>query len=318
MVIQFTKALWANKFSWKEGITWSLVPDQISPGSNGSLYHLTASHTWGSCYYLSYRHGFGSPRKLKSVLKFPDGNVSGIIVVRLSTSKSRSWLSKPRNNWTSSERILIHLCFQYLFNFPRIIRPPTGSLSTKLTALALSVFLASSIYGISKSGVMGLFEVISAARLGIMLPFNLNWKKISRTLGFAVRLFGNIMSGGNDRSDPSEISPFISRSSWICSPTHRNGCKHIFSVFLALYYIAAAYVNSQEKSNSKALNHLQFKIHTMDTYTLNSNRIYQSLMDLLHICTMMPANGEGRAVSFSLKSIAPTAPMQLYYHQNYL
>lgn len=71
--------------------------------------------------------------------------------------------------------------------------PPTGSLSTS-TALALIVMVAVPVYGIKDSGL--------AAYLGnylrptpLMLPFNVVGE-ISRTLALAVRLFGNVMSGG--------------------------------------------------------------------------------------------------------------------------
>lgn len=69
---------------------------------------------------------------------------------------------------------------------------PTGSLSTT-SALALVVFFAVPIYGISKKGLIGyLRHYIQPTP--IMLPFNII-SELSRTLALAVRLFGNIMSG---------------------------------------------------------------------------------------------------------------------------
>lgn len=72
-------------------------------------------------------------------------------------------------------------------------QPPTGSLSTT-AALALCVLLAVPIYGISHQGLRNyLRQYIQPTP--IMLPFNIIGE-LSRTLALAVRLFGNIMSGG--------------------------------------------------------------------------------------------------------------------------
>lgn len=71
--------------------------------------------------------------------------------------------------------------------------PPTGSLSTT-AALALCVFLAVPIFGIRAQGLRSyLRQYIEPTP--IMLPFNIIGE-VSRTLSLAVRLFGNMMSGG--------------------------------------------------------------------------------------------------------------------------
>ncbi len=70
--------------------------------------------------------------------------------------------------------------------------PPTGSLSTT-AALAICVFVAVPLYGISQQGLGGyLKQYVQPSPL--MLPFNLIGE-VSRTLALAVRLFGNVMSG---------------------------------------------------------------------------------------------------------------------------
>ncbi|MEP6728325.1 MAG: F0F1 ATP synthase subunit A, partial [Bacteroidota bacterium] len=71
--------------------------------------------------------------------------------------------------------------------------PPTASLSTT-TAMALCVFIAVPFFGIEKSGLGGYLKSYLKPTF-IMLPFNLI-SEVSRTLALAVRLFGNIMSGG--------------------------------------------------------------------------------------------------------------------------
>lgn len=71
-------------------------------------------------------------------------------------------------------------------------RPPTGSLSTT-TALAICVFVAVPIYGITQQGLRRyLRQYLQPSPL--MLPFNIIGE-FSRTLALAVRLFGNVMSG---------------------------------------------------------------------------------------------------------------------------
>ncbi|HNR65076.1 MAG TPA: F0F1 ATP synthase subunit A [Atribacterota bacterium] len=71
-------------------------------------------------------------------------------------------------------------------------RPPTGSLSTT-AALAICVFFAIPIYGISRIGVKKYLKQYLEPSV-LMLPFNIIGE-FSRTLALAVRLFGNIMSG---------------------------------------------------------------------------------------------------------------------------
>lgn len=70
-------------------------------------------------------------------------------------------------------------------------RTPTSSLSTT-AALAICVFFAVPIYGISKRGVIDYLRHY-AEPTPLMLPFNIIGE-ISRTLAMAVRLFGNMMS----------------------------------------------------------------------------------------------------------------------------
>lgn len=85
-------------------------------------------------------------------------------------------------------------------------QPPTGSLSTT-TALALAVFLAVPFFGVAKGGVLAYLKTYLQPTF-IMLPFNII-SDITRTLALAVRLFGNIMSGGMIVGILLSISPLI-------------------------------------------------------------------------------------------------------------
>ncbi len=84
--------------------------------------------------------------------------------------------------------------------------PPTASFSTT-TALALCVFVAVPMFGIQHKG-LGEYLKSYAQPTVIMLPFNMI-SEISRTLALAIRLFGNMMSGGMIVGILLAITPFI-------------------------------------------------------------------------------------------------------------
>ncbi len=69
---------------------------------------------------------------------------------------------------------------------------PTSSLSTTV-ALAISVFIAVPVFGISNQGIKNYLRQYIKPNV-LMLPFNIIGE-LSRTLSLAVRLYGNIMSG---------------------------------------------------------------------------------------------------------------------------
>ncbi len=127
--------------------------------------------------------------------------------------------------------------------------PPTASLSTT-AALSISVFFAVPFFGIYKSGLAGYLKTYIEPTF-IMLPFNII-SEISRTIALAVRLFGNIMSGGMIVAILLSIVPFI-------FPIIMNVLglltgmvqAYIFSI-LAAVYIAAATANDKKIKLSAA------------------------------------------------------------------
>ena len=84
-------------------------------------------------------------------------------------------------------------------------KPPTGSFSTT-AALALCVFVAVPLYGVSQKGISYFKQYIEPSVF--MLPFNIIGE-ISRTFAMAVRLFGNIMSGTIIAAILLSIAPLI-------------------------------------------------------------------------------------------------------------
>lgn len=85
-------------------------------------------------------------------------------------------------------------------------QPPTGSLSTT-AGLAICVLVAVPLYGIRDSGFVGYLKNYIRPT-PMMLPFNI-MGEISRTLALAVRLFGNVMSGGMIGGILLAIAPLI-------------------------------------------------------------------------------------------------------------
>jgi F-type H+-transporting ATPase subunit a len=125
--------------------------------------------------------------------------------------------------------------------------PPTGSLSTT-TALAISVFLAVPFFGIAKTGILGYLKTYIKPTF-IMLPFNLI-SEITRTLALAVRLFGNMMSGGLIVAILLSITPLIFPIVMKALGLLTGMVQaYIFSI-LATVYIAAA-VHDSKTSDKK-------------------------------------------------------------------
>ena len=89
--------------------------------------------------------------------------------------------------------LFLFISLSNLLGIVPFFEPPTGSLSST-AALALCVFVAVPLYGIAQEGLMAyLKHYIEPTPL--MAPFHVI-SEISRTLALAVRLFGNVMSGG--------------------------------------------------------------------------------------------------------------------------
>jgi F-type H+-transporting ATPase subunit a len=127
---------------------------------------------------------------------------------------------------------------------------PTGSLSTT-AALALCVFLAVPFFGIVKSGILGYLKSYIKPTV-IMLPFNLI-SEITRTLALAVRLFGNIMSGGMIVAILLSITPFIFPIVMKALGLLTGMVQaYIFSI-LATVYIAAAVQGGRKPEKNKSI-----------------------------------------------------------------
>ncbi|NVJ85088.1 MAG: F0F1 ATP synthase subunit A [Cyclobacteriaceae bacterium] len=153
-------------------------------------------------------------------------------------------LEEPKKYLDFIGTIFIFIAFSNLsIVFPGYV-PPTSSLSTT-AALAISVFLAVPIFGISESGVIGYLKTYVQPTF-IMLPFNII-SELSRTLALAVRLFGNIMSGGLIVAILLSIAPLLFPILMTVLGLITGLIQaYIFSI-LATVYIAAATQESKSK-----------------------------------------------------------------------
>jgi F-type H+-transporting ATPase subunit a len=89
--------------------------------------------------------------------------------------------------------LFLFISFSNLMGLVPYFEPPTSSLSTT-AALALCVFVAVPAYGISQDGLLPYLKHYLEPT-PLMAPFHVI-SELSRTLALAVRLFGNVMSGG--------------------------------------------------------------------------------------------------------------------------
>jgi len=123
--------------------------------------------------------------------------------------------------------------------------PPTASLSTT-AALAICVFLAVPYFGIAKTGVLGYLKTYIKPTF-IMLPFNLI-SDITRTLALAVRLFGNMMSGGLIVAILLSITPFLFPIVLKVLGLLTGVVQAYIFAILATVYIAAAVQEGRKKT----------------------------------------------------------------------
>ncbi|GGH14367.1 F0F1 ATP synthase subunit A [Sphingobacterium alkalisoli] len=129
-----------------------------------------------------------------------------IIVTTINSQIKEVGLNKPEKYIGFIGSLFLFIAFANLCIIFPGFTPPTASLSTT-AALSISVLLAVPFYGIEKAGIGGYLKTYLQPTW-IMLPFNLI-SEITRTLALAVRLFGNVMSGGMIVAILLTIAPFL-------------------------------------------------------------------------------------------------------------
>ena len=213
-------------------------PDQTIFWQHGFItINLTIVTTW-ALMLLMVIGAILITRKLKTTIRISRWQcILEMLVTGINKQIKDVGLNKPEQYIGFIGTLFLFIAIANLCIIFPWYEPPTGSLSTT-AALAICVFIAVPFFGIGQSGVRSYLKSYLQPTF-IMLPFNLIGE-VSRTLALAVRLFGNIMSGGMIVAILLSISPFI-------FPVIMNALglltgmvqAYIFSI-LATVYITAA------------------------------------------------------------------------------
>lgn len=174
-------------------------------------------------------------------------NLLEIVVTTLEQQIKDVGLSQPREYLGFLGSLFLFISIASLGTVIPGYSPPTGSLSTTV-ALALCVFVAVPLYGVLNQGLVGYLKSYTEPTI-IMLPFNLI-SELSRTLALAVRLFGNMMSGGMIVGVLLVITPFVFPVVMTLLGLLTGMVQAYIFFILATVYIAAATSTHQYNHSS--------------------------------------------------------------------
>ena len=207
---------------WKDSLPW---------------LNATIVFTWVLMFVLA----LGSKlitRKLSTDLKRSRWqNMLEIIVTAIEGQIEEVGVSHPRKYIAFLGTLVVFIAASSLCSIIPGFEPPTGSLSTTV-ALALCVFVAVPLFGVKETGLGGYLKSYVQPSV-IMLPFNIIGE-VSRTLALAVRLFGNMMSGGMIVGILLTITPFIVPGVMTLLGLLTGMVQAYIFFILATVYIAAA------------------------------------------------------------------------------
>ncbi|GGW41212.1 F0F1 ATP synthase subunit A [Arenibacter certesii] len=184
-----------------------LSPDEMIFWEYGFVkLNLTIVTTW-ALMLLMVLGAWAITRGLKSNIKTTRWqSVLEMLIIMIRDQIKEVGLKDPEKYIGFIGTLFLFIATSNLLSIIPWYEPPTGSLSTTV-ALAISVFIAVPVFGIAEGGLKGYLKSYLQPNF-IMLPFNII-SEISRTLALAVRLFGNIMSGGLIVSVLLSIAPFF-------------------------------------------------------------------------------------------------------------
>lgn len=170
-----------------------ISPDEIVLWRWGSVsLNATIVFTW-LVMVLLVAGSWLVTRNLSTGIRFSRGqNLLEVVVVGILGQIREASQQEPRRYLPFVGSLFLFIAASTLLSVVPGAQPPTGSLSTT-AALAICVFIAVPVYGITQRGLGGyLRQYLRPSPL--MLPFNIIGE-VSRTIALAVRLFGNVMSG---------------------------------------------------------------------------------------------------------------------------
>lgn len=224
-----------------------LSPDETIFWQNGFItINLTLVTTWVLMFVLVLVSVLVT-RKLRTDLKISRWQCTlEMLVTGMNQQIKEVGLKKSEKFLGFIGTLFLFIAFANLCVIFPGYEAPTSSLSTT-AALAICVFLATPIFGISESGILGYLKTYIEPTF-IMLPFNII-SELSRTLALAIRLFGNIMSGGLIITILLSIAPLIFPVMMTVLGLITGLIQaYIFSI-LATVYIAAATQESNTHKN---------------------------------------------------------------------
>ncbi len=160
-----------------------------------------------------------------------------VIVLGISQQIGETGLSKPNLYLPFLGTLFLLVAAANLGTLIPGFEPPTSSLSTT-AALAACVFIAVPWFGIRNQGLGGYLKTYTEPTL-LMLPFNII-SELSRTLALAVRLFGNMMSGGLIVAILISITPLLFPIVMTALGLLTGMVQAYIFTILAAVYIAAA------------------------------------------------------------------------------
>ncbi len=184
-----------------------LSPDQLVFWQLGFIkLNGTIVFTWGLMLFLTLGSKLVTRKLSLDLQRTRWQNLLEIVVITINKQIEEVGLAQPEKYLGFIGTLFLFVATASLFTIVPAYEPPTGSLSTT-TALALCVLVAVPMFGIEGQGLRGYLRSYVTPNI-IMLPFNLI-SEVSRTLALAVRLFGNMMSGGMIIAILLTITPFL-------------------------------------------------------------------------------------------------------------
>ncbi|MFA5668335.1 MAG: F0F1 ATP synthase subunit A [Balneolaceae bacterium] len=224
-----------------------LSPDQLIFWEYGFInINLTIVITWLLMALLA-GGSWIITRKLDSEIKTTRWqSILEMLVLLMRDQIKEVGLKQPRKYMPFIATLFIFIVVANLLSIIPWYEPPTASLSTT-TALALCVFISVPFFGIAEDGLRGYLRSYLQPNF-IMLPFNII-SEVSRTLALAVRLFGNMMSGGLIVTVLLSIAPFFFPIIMSALGMLTGVIQAYIFAILATVYITAATQDAQQKKN---------------------------------------------------------------------
>ena len=226
-----------------------LSPDELIIWQYGWLtLNATIVTTWGLIVLLVVTSMLITRKLAKHSQRSRWQNSLEIIVTTITAQIEDVGLSNPHKYLGFLGTLFLFVAAASVCTILPGYQPPTASLSTT-TALALCVFVAVPVYGVAERGLRGYFQSYMQPTL-FMLPFNII-SEISRTLALAIRLFGNMMSGGMIIAILLAITPFIFPLVMTLLGLLTGMVQAYIFFILATVYIAAATRLQRVKSHAE-------------------------------------------------------------------